>query len=135
MKFFTDEFMCDGMAEQMGCLDLKASAKLWFEHLTRQAAPAPETAAPETRASSSGALTEANVEAHDFRIEFAHETLQSFKDRKEQRDRSRSPRRPDEVGKLKQTIAAMEQTIRVKDSIIALKQNVIDAILAMIRNH
>ena len=130
MKFFTDEFMCDGMAEQMGCLDLKASAKLWSEDLTRQAAPAPETAA-----SSSGALTEANVEAHDFRIEFAHETLQSFKDRKEQRDRSRSPRRPDEVGKLKQTIAAMEQTIRVKDSIIALKQNVIDAILAMIRNH
>ena len=33
-------------------------------------------------------LTEANVEANDFRLEFAKETLQSFK-----RGRSRSPRR------------------------------------------
>jgi uncharacterized coiled-coil protein SlyX len=32
------------------------------------------------------AFTEANVEAHDFRLDFAQETLQSFK-----RDRSRSP--------------------------------------------
>ena len=38
--------------------------------------------------SSSAALTEANVEARDFRLDFAQETLQSFK-----RDRSRSPRR------------------------------------------
>ena len=35
------------------------------------------------------ALSEANVEAHEFRLEFAKETLQSFK-----RGRSRSPRRP-----------------------------------------
>ena len=40
--------------------------------------------------SSSAALTEANLEARDFRLEFAKETLQSFKDK---RDRSRSPRR------------------------------------------
>ena len=40
---------------------------------------------------SLAALTEANVEAHDFRLKFAQETLQSFK-----RDRSRSPRRPDD---------------------------------------
>ena len=33
-------------------------------------------------------LTEANVEANDFRLEFAKETLQSFKNK---RDRSRSP--------------------------------------------
>ena len=39
-------------------------------------------------ASSSAALTEANVEARDFRLGFAQETLQSFK-----QDRSRSPRR------------------------------------------
>ena len=37
---------------------------------------------------SSSNLTEANLEARDFRLEFAHETLQSFK-----RDRSRSPLR------------------------------------------
>ena len=41
-------------------------------------------------ASGSALLTEANLEARDFRLEFAHETLQSFKDK---RDRSRSPRR------------------------------------------
>ena len=40
---------------------------------------------------SSSNLTEANLEARDFRLEFAHETLQSFK-----RDRSRSPRRFDD---------------------------------------
>ena len=39
-------------------------------------------------ASSSTELTEANLEARDFRLEFAQETLQSFK-----RDRSRSPLR------------------------------------------
>ena len=37
------------------------------------------------------ALTDANVEAHDFRLEFAKETLQSF----QKRDRSRSPLRLD----------------------------------------
>ena len=41
-------------------------------------------------ASGSASLTEANLEARDFRLEFAKETLQSFKDK---RDRSRSPRR------------------------------------------
>ena len=41
-----------------------------------------------TASSSSAALTEANVEARDFRLDFAQETLQSFK-----RDHSRSPRR------------------------------------------
>ena len=40
---------------------------------------------------SSSALTEANVEARDFRLDFAQETLQSFK-----RGRSRSPRRRDD---------------------------------------
>ena len=35
-------------------------------------------------------LSEANVEAHEFRLEFAKETLQSFKNK---RDRSRSPLR------------------------------------------
>ena len=62
MQFFTDECMCDRVAEQMGCLDLKASAKVWLEDLAKEAAPAPEAA------SSSAALTEANVEAHDFRL-------------------------------------------------------------------
>ena len=40
------------------------------------------------QASTPSQLTEANVEANDFRLEFAKETLQSFK-----RGRSRSPRR------------------------------------------
>ena len=39
---------------------------------------------------SSSNLTEANLEARDFRVQFAHEVLQSFKGR---RDRSRSPLR------------------------------------------
>ena len=57
------------------------------------------------QASTIPQLTEANVEAHDFRLEFAAETLQSFKrdrsrspcqntvDKSFKRDRSRSPRR------------------------------------------
>ena len=115
-QFFTDVCMCDGVAEQMGCLDLKASAKLWLEDLAKEVAPAPEAA------SSSAALTEANVEAHDFRIEFAHEILQSVKDRKEQteqRGRSRSPRRcviPE------MTVAVMKKTMQLKDQMIEALQ-------------
>ena len=38
---------------------------------------------------SSSNLTEANLEARDFRVQFAHEVLQSFENR---RERSRSPK-------------------------------------------
>jgi hypothetical protein len=71
----------------MSCLDeaiededveLKTSALKWLKDSAAQATPA--------------ALTEANLEARDFRLQFAHETLQSFKDRQ---DRSRSPRPKD----------------------------------------
>ena len=95
------EFLEDGIAEHMGLSDLKGLAEKWLDDLKEQAP-----------ASSSSRLTEANVEAHEFRLDFAHETLQSFKDRKEQRDRSRSPRRcviP------QMTIAVLEDTIRLKD--------------------
>jgi len=65
-----------------------------------------------TASSSSAALTEANVEARDFRLDFAHETLQSFK-----RDRSRSPRRAlldakDDI------IKSLTATIRERDATI-----------------
>ena len=59
-------------------VELKKSAQKWLKDLAAEATPA--------------ALTEANLEARDFRLQFAHETLQSFKDRK---DRSRSPRPKD----------------------------------------
>ena len=59
-------------------VELKKSAQKWLKDSAAQATPA--------------ALTEANLEARDFRLQFAHETLQSFKDRK---DRSRSPRPKD----------------------------------------
>ena len=79
----------------MSCLDeaiedeeveLKKSAQKWLKDSAAEATPA--------------ALTEANLDsrelpasaARDFRLQFAHETLQSFKDRK---DRSRSPRPKD----------------------------------------
>ena len=106
------EFLGDGIAEHMGRSDLKASAQKWLDNLEKQAP-----------ASSSG-LTEANVEAHDFRLEFAHETLQSFKDRKGQRDRSRSPRRcviP------QMTVAVLKETIQLKDQIIEALQGKIQA--------
>ena len=80
-------------------------------------------------ASSSAALTEANVEARDFRLDFAQETLQSFK-----RDRSRSPRRPDDwdaraaalqldlkdsrIQILKEHIQTLETSIQEKDALI-----------------
>ena len=104
------EFLGDGVAELMVRSDLKGLAQKWLDDLEEQA-PA-----------SSSTLTEANVEAHEFRLEFAHETLQSFKDRKGQRDRSRSPRRnvvPDMmIATMKETISALEQMIRAKDEII-----------------
>ena len=57
-------------------------------------------------------LTEANLEARDFRLKFAHETLQSFKERME-RDRSRSPRPTD----FEKAIAKIESiyTRRIED--------------------
>ena len=97
----------------------------WLEHWN-----APVDSAK--MASSSAALTEANVEAHDFRIKFAQETLQSFKDR---RDRSRSPRRSDDwdakaaalqldikdarIDLLKEQIKNFEATVRSKDAHVA----------------
>jgi hypothetical protein len=97
----------------------------WLEHWN-----APVDSAKMT--SSSAALTEANVEAHDFRIKFAQETLQSFKDR---RDRSRSPRRSDDwdakaaalqldikdarIDLLKEQIKNFEATVQSKDARIA----------------
>ena len=106
------EFLGDGIAEHMGRSDLKASAQKWLDNLEEQA-PA-----------SSSTLTEANVEAHDFRLEFAHETLQSFKDRNAQRDRSRSPPRcviP------QMTVAVLKETIQLKDQIIEALQGKIQA--------
>ena len=104
------------------------------------------------------ALSEANVEAHEFRLEFAKETLQSFK-----RGRSRSPRRIDvnrqlealtndhihkiseqaiEIVELREKIREKDRYIdslntllQTKTDMIALKQSVVDDILAMIRNH
>jgi chromosome segregation ATPase len=80
--------------------------------------------------SSSAALTEANVEARDFRLDFAQETLQSFK-----RDRSRSPRRSDDwdakaaallsdiansrIDNHKGHIQSLQATIQAKDACIA----------------
>jgi len=81
-------------------------------------------------ASSSSALTEANVEARDFRLKFAQETVQSVK-----RDRSRSPRRSDDwdakvaallsdiansrIDSHKGHIKSLEATIQAKDAYIA----------------
>ena len=104
------------------------------------------------------ALSEANVEAHEFRLAFAKETLQSFK-----RGRSRSPRRIDvnrqlealtndhihkiseqaiEIVELREKIREKDRYIdslntllQTKTEMIALKQSVVDDILAMIRNH
>jgi hypothetical protein len=81
--------------------------------------------------SSSAAVTEANVEAHDFRIKFAQETLQSFKDR---RDRSRSPRRFDDwdakaaalqleikdasIQNLREIVQSFKASVEQKDTLI-----------------
>ena len=89
-------------------------------------------------ASSSAALTEANVEARDFRLDFAQETLQSFK-----RDRSRSPLRLEplrdparaaldvvckrdtdrRVDDQRATIARLQQELAAKDQEIKSLQN------------
>ena len=78
----------------------------WLEHWKE---PVEST---KMTSSSSAALTEANVEARDFRLDFAQETLQSFK-----RDRSRSPRRAlldakDDI------IKSLTATIRERDATI-----------------
>ena len=81
-------------------------------------------------AASLAALTEANVEARDFRLDFAQETLRSFK-----RDHSRSPRRPDDwdakaaalqldltnsrIDNLKGHIKNLEASVPAKDESIA----------------
>ena len=102
----------------------------WLEHWKE---PVEST---KMTSSSSAALTEANVEARDFRLDFAHETLQSFK-----RDRSRSPRRYDDwdakaaalhldvkdtrieafkemIESLKATVQSLKVSVKEKDTLI-----------------
>ena len=74
-------------------------------------------------ASGPAELTEANLEARDFRLDFAHETLQSFKDK---RDRSRSPRRLSDDWDAK--AAALQD---IKDARIQCLQEKIQALEAM----
>ena len=120
----------------------------WLEHWS---APVNST----NMASSSAALTEANVEAHDFRIKFAQETLQSFKDR---RDRSRSPRRSDDwdakaaalqldikdarIDLLKEQIKNFEASVQSKDARIAdleiqlrIKETSLELMHEMVTDH
>ena len=59
------EFLEDGIAEHMGRSDLKGLAEKWLDDLKEQAP-----------ASSSSSLTEANVEAHEFRLDFAHDAAE-----------------------------------------------------------
>ena len=102
--------------------------------------------------SSSAALTEANLEARDFRLEFAKETLQSFKDR---RDRSRSPLRieplPDaaraaldvvckhdadnRVEDQRATIAKLRQELLAKDAEIGSLQRGIGVTMGPVWSH
>ena len=86
---------------------------------------------------SSSNLTEANLEARDFRLEFAHETLQSFK-----RDRSRSPRRFDDwdakaaalqldikdarIDNLKESVQSLRDTIQSLKVIVQEKDTLIE---------
>jgi hypothetical protein len=104
-------------------------------------------------APSSSALTEANVEARDFRLDFAQETLQSFK-----RGRSRSPRRPDDwdakaaalqlditnsrIDNLKGHIKNLEATVQTKDKFIAdlefrlaLKEGTLEMMHELVNEH
>ena len=104
-------------------------------------------------ASGSAELTEANLEARDFRLDFAQETLQSFK-----RDRSRSPRRPDDwdakaaalqldlansrIDNLKGHIKNLEATVKAKDDRIAslewrlaLKERTTEMLHEIIKEH
>ena len=85
--------------------DVLQEVREWLEH-------SEPVDSAKMASSSSAALTEANVEARDFRLDFAHETLQSFK-----RDRSRSPRRAlldakDDI------IKSLTATIRERDATI-----------------
>ena len=85
--------------------DVLQEVREWLEH-------SEPVDSAKMASSSSAALTEANVEARDFRLDFAHETLQSFK-----RDRSRSPRRvlldaKDDI------IKSLTATIRERDATI-----------------
>ena len=104
-------------------------------------------------APSSSALTEANLEARDFRLDFAQETLQSFK-----RDRSRSPRRSDDwdakaaalqldiansrIDNLKGHIKNLEATVQTKDKLIAdlefrlaLKEGMLEMMHELVNDH
>jgi hypothetical protein len=101
--------------------------------------------------SSSAALTEANLEARDFRLEFAQETLQSFKDG---RDRSRSPSRTlvdvlkfrieaqkenircknETIETQKRRISSLEFDVGLKDKIICMKEELTDKMMAIIRD-
>ena len=133
------------LAEFLEDADLKASARHWLEDWAKF---------PDVPTSSSG-LTEANVEAHDFRIKFAQETLQSFKER---RDRSRSPRRSDDwdakaaalqldikdarIDLLKEQIKNFEATVRSKDARIAdlemqvaVKERSLEILLEIVTDH
>ena len=129
------------LAEFLEDADLKASARSWLEDWNvqdigfrlefRETLRGIQLNDGQVPASSSG-LTEANVEAHDFRIKFAHERLQSFKDR---RDRSRSPRRLDDwdakaaalqldikeasIQNLREIIQSFKATVQSKDARIA----------------
>ena len=104
-------------------------------------------------APSSSALTEANLEARDFRLDFAQETLQSFK-----RGRSRSPRRSDDwdakaaallsdiaksrIDNLKGHIKNLEATVQTKDKFIAdlefrltLKEGMLEMMHELVNEH
>ncbi len=119
----------------------------WLENWT---APVDST---KMASSSSAALTEANVEAHDFRLKFAQETVQSFK-----RDRSRSPRRSDDwdakaaalqldivnsrIDNLKGHIKNLEATVQTKDKFIAdlefrlaLKEGMLEMMHELVNDH
>ena len=75
-------------------------------------------------ASDSAELTEANLEARDFRLDFAQETLQSFK-----RDRSRSPRRFDEWDS-----KAMAVHLDIKDARIVAFKEMIESLKATVQS-
>ena len=73
-------------------------------------------------AAMDAALTDANVEAHDFRLEFAKETLQSF----QKRNCSRSPLRAaidvvcdKMLEDQRETIVRLQQELAAKDTEIA----------------
>ena len=132
----------------MSCLDeaiededveLKTSAQKGLADFSRDwaAQAAPAQAAP--------MLTEANLEARDFRLKFAHETLQSFKERKE-RDRSRRPRPTDfekavakiesiytrRIDDLKYDLMLKDIEIRKLQGFLSISENFIGALKAII---